>query len=171
MKKENISEYTDEILKNTRILFDRIVKLPSCVRYDDKKRLGVMIVIQESGTRNSLALKIGKPSKYSRFFSYKNLFGCEREKEFSSQNLEKSNPLKRRGCIAVRLDDGKIILSSAAGLKEDEDVFIAASNLALVTGMSFDDVLNNTNANGGAIPEIFHDVDHYLYQISVDLKF
>ncbi len=151
MKKEEIFTNLNNrmsLLDFVKELYNNLTTLPKDVRYDDKVRTGIRILIREIGTSNIILESIGMPSEAAQFYAIEKAVRSETLCQVASQNSANAEKKKFAGSITVFNYQ-----VSVSGLSADEDVFISIVVMAKILGKNIEFVISEIERNGGLLPE------------------
>ncbi len=156
-------------------LFEKIINLPSDIRFDEKPRTGIQIVARETATRNLVMVSIKEPSEAARFFAVEKTVRTESLCHATSGDSQNPDAMQYAGCVIyLPKEEGMFPYHvSVSGLKAEEDVAIALIILSRIIDKSVSEVTENImmagegmfNEDLGTLPEEIFDKQHYLYKL------
>ena len=165
----DLNEKRQDIIAVATELFEKFVNLPKSIRFDEKERTGIQVLVWEPGTRNLVLVSIGEPSEAARFFAVEKAVRSHLYNDAASDNSADSSIMQFAGSLSVFLDDlsgheneAGLLMASTSGLTADEDAAISAAVLAKVTGNPFGQICDHVNEYGGHLPN-WYDSDEESY--------
>jgi len=180
MNEINLSEKRELIQKLGKELFDRITKIPTEVRTDDKPRTGIQIIARELRTRNIVMESIYEPSEAARFFAVEKTVRTECFCDKTSQESQISEQMRFAGNVSIYYYDTELeIHVSVSGLKAEEDVLIAIIILSRVIEKTVDEVIDhykkyaksrNKYSISKYLPDQLFDENNYLNAVLEEYK-
>jgi hypothetical protein len=167
----NLLSKKQELHDVAKEIFDYLVGLPQDVRFDEKPRTGIQVLLRNPDYQSEelITFPVYKPSDRAQYFVMEKSLRTELFGDATSQNTEKETEKKFRGCITVSLEDC-MFHCSVSGLYGSEDVAIAIILSARATESSIDDVIYNIMRRDGKLPKEFSQPGHYLFELLAKYK-